>query len=208
MSKNFKNEFKPKPSIMMATDLEELAEKYISKFTKEVKPVLLFCGLFDDNHIRRYMKSADMSEIYADAIEKDGARIALLEDFVTARGEDFWQQFRDPDCEVKAPYSDGFVFRPMPLWEIPTWQRDKVIRAIVVKDRRLSIDNRIIREESLVYPTKRMLELYAMVTAFCDELNAMKIKRKNILKWLLTYDRKGHVVPNEEGILWGEGTFH
>ena len=204
MDNNFKYNFEPQKSISRRVDIINLAERVIIEFTSKVQPVLLLCGLFDDEHIAKSFSYADMKPIYEEAMSKDGNRLRLLADMSEAKGEDFWEVMRSPRSKAKTPDSDGFIFRSIPLSDASEWERLTVIKALRVKNKKITFDERTIDEECTFTPTQRMRKLYDMAYEFCQAVNAMNIKRKCIADWLFVEDSKGKIAPSEKGIMFGE----
>ena len=205
MDKKYKHSFEPLLSTSLLMDLHFLAGEVLRGYYGVVKPVLLFCGLLQDEFIRKTFEWKDMKPIYLAAMETKAERMNMLEDISSARGEDFWEMLRDPDCKVKKPTEEGFVFRYLPWGNCTKWQLDKVVKSLRIKDGEIESDERIMKQESLRYPTDRMRELYDLATDFCEAVNALNIKRTGILKWLFVYDKDGNIQPSEKGILFGLG---
>ena len=203
--KKFKHPFEPKMSTSLLMDLHLLCGDVLRGYYGVVKPVLLFCGLLQDEFIRKTFEFKDMRPIYEAAMETKAERMNMLEEIASARGEDFWEILRDPDCKVKKPTENGFVFRDLPWGHCVKWQLDKVVKSLRIKDGEIESDDKIIRQESLRYPTDRMRELYDLAADFCEAVNAMNLKRPNIIKWLFVYDKDGNIQPSEKGILFGLG---
>ena len=205
MDKKYKHSFEPLLSTSLLMDLHFLAGEVLRGYYGVVKPVLLFCGLLQDEFIRKTFEWKDMKPIYLAAMETKAERMNMLEDISSARGEDFWEILRDPDCKVKKPTEEGFVFRYRPWGNCTKWQLGKVVKSLRIKDGEIESDERIMKQESLRYPTDRMRELYDLATDFCEAVNALNIKRTGILKWLFVYDKDGNIQPSEKGILFGLG---
>ena len=203
MDKKYKHSFEPKLSTSLLMDLHFLIGDVMRGYYGVVKPVLLFCGLLQDEFIRKTFEWKDMKPIYLAAMETKAERMNMLEDISSARGEDFWEILRDPDCKVKKPTEEGFVFRDLPWGHCVKWQLDKVVKSLRIKDGKIESDDKIIWQESLRYPTDRMRELYDLAADFCEAVNAMGIKRTGILRWLFVYDKNGNIQPSEKGILFG-----
>lgn len=205
MDKKYKHSFEPLLSTSLLMDLHFLCGEVMRGYYGVVKPVLLFCGLLQDEFIRKTFEWKDMKPIYLAAMETKAERMNMLEDISSARGEDFWEILRDPDCKVKKPTEEGFVFRYLPWGNCTKWQLDKVVKSLRIKDGEIESDERILKQESLRYPTDRMRELYDLATDFCEAVNAINIKRTGILSWLFVYDKEGNIQPSEKGILFGLG---
>ena len=205
MDKKYKYSFEPKLSTSLLMDLHLLCGEVLRGYYGVVKPVLLFCGLLQDEFVRKTFEWKDMKPIYLAAMETKAERMNMLEDISSARGEDFWEILRDPNCKVKKPTEEGFVFRDLPWGNCVKWQLDKVVKSLRIKDGKIESDDKIIRQESLRYPTDRMRELYDLAADFCEAVNAMNLKRPNIIKWLFVCDKYGNIQPSEKGILFGLG---
>ena len=192
-------------SAIMLMDLERLTFSYIQQWNKEIKPLLAACGFCDDENIRYYLNSLSTEDIFKDLCKIDDARLRFMVDYSTFKGENFWDLFRDPDCKVNSPYDKGFVFRPMPL--AYEGLRDKVLKAIYVKDCNLYSSEQIISEECIVKPDQQKCELYEMVAEFCEKLKATYPQQKNVHA-LFGKDRAGNIIPNAEGIVFGHNGLH
>ena len=205
--KKFKYSFEPQFSTGLYNDLMGLAQRIVTLFTQEVKPVLTLFGLHSDEYIRKCFHLESMEEIYKNAMEKNATRIGLLEDIAAAKGEDFWEPLRDEDSEAKKPTEEGFVFRKIPWADNPTWMIDKVCKAgLTVDNCKFHIDENAIKAESMFYPTDRMRELLDLATDFCETVNAMNLKRKNVLSWLFV-ENDNKIKPNPKGIVFGNKAF-
>ena len=202
MDRKFKFDFPNLTSTCRFMDLHRMAFNLVGSFSKEVMPVLLRCGVSDDEHIRKYLRCESMEDIYKDALNVNGENLWLFEKMAESFGEDFWKPMRESNCKVKSPKDEGFVFAPLPLCDTPAWQKEKVLKSISVKDGKLSIDERVLKQESIVIPTDRHRELYDMVATFCEDFNSKKYKKRTI-RDLFIYDKDGNLAPNAAGIMFG-----
>ena len=183
-------------SVGLNRDLNRLSAQFVSEFVNEVKPVLFAFGLSDDASIRKYIHSRTYEDIYRDAMANTPT--ALLEDKLC-------KLLRAPECSASTPIENGFSFRSMPLSD--DFYRDKFLKAIIVENGILKVNESILREESIVKPEPWMVECYGMVSEFCERLKAKNFKRKN-MKALFAYDKDGNLFPFAEGIFWGCGGLH
>ena len=202
MDKKFKHECPSMFSTSMFIDMHNLATTLISTFSKEVKPVLLRCGVSDDEHIRRYLSSDSMKSVYEDALTLNGDNLYLFEKMAESFGQDFWEPMRDSNCTVKSPKEPGFVFKSLPLCGTPAWQKEKVLNCISLNDGKLFIDDQLLRQASIVVPTERHRELYDLVAQFCEEFNAKNYKNRSI-RDLFVVGENGKIMPKAGGILFG-----
>lgn len=189
-------------SVIMFNDLRSLASKYVLRFCNDLKPILLRLGLWDDEHILRYLRCDSLAEIFKDAKQSDPQRIKMIRDFAESFGEtDFWEPLRSPDCDSpKNPEEKGFVFGEV-IFGIQPKERDKVLKAIKVKGCCFSIDENILREEAVIEPTDAQLELYNMVASFCNLLRNKGVKRKTVYL-LLRVGKDGYLEPSTDGIFF------
>ena len=202
--KKFKYAFEPQSSFSLQLEMERIAKDIIRDFWGTVRPVLLFCGLLQDDFIRKTLGFGDMRPIYEAAVEKNAERMDLLQDIAFAKGEDFWVFMRDKDCKAKTPLEPGFVFRRIP-WAYNTKRiLDKVLKSIIVENGALSIDHQTILSESLYCPTDRMRQLYDLAADFCKALKEMDIQRPEIWAWLFQRGEDGSFEPSKRGIMFGK----
>ena len=207
MDKKFKHECPSMCSICTYMDLHGICLQIIAFFTKEVKPVLLRCGVSDDEHIRRYLTCDTMQQIYEDALTLNGDNLCLFVKMAESFGQDFWEPMRDSNCTVKSPKEPGFVFKSLPLCGTPAWQKEKVLNCISVKDGELFFDDQLLRQTSIVVPTERHHELYDLVARFCEEFNRGSYQNRSI-RDLFMIGKDGKLMPKPEGILFGAGGLH
>lgn len=203
MDKKYKYNFEPQNSFSLYQNMLHISSALVQGYYREVKPVLVFCGLEQDGFIRKTFEFSNMQPIYAEAMETNAERLRLFEEIAEAKGEDFWAFLRDQDCRVKKPTENGFTFRELPWANTPKWLLDKGIKTIRIKDGNVSEDDKLVRKESFCHPTEKMHELYDLTTDFCKAINAMNIKRPRILDWLFEKDKDGNIKPSERGILFG-----
>ena len=194
-----KYQLKPMFSSTLYIDISSTAFHFAQEFYKDVLPLLELFGFGSDEGINKFLKSISTRDIYEAAIAKDEQRVALLSDLYKARREDLWAGFREDGCLVTSPSEDGFVFKNIPYSQAP--HRQKWIKAISAKNGSLNIDDKILRQESIVYPSPRRQECYAGVAAFCDWLKEKNFKIKN-KKSLFVYDKNEDLEPNEKLIMF------
>lgn len=194
-----KHQLKPRLSSSLYLDLDYTASRFTQAFYKEVIPLLELFGFGSDERINKFLKSVSTEEIFLTAISENEQRVAFLSDLYKARGEDIWAGFREDGCLVKSPFEDGFVFKAIPYSQ--AMHRQKWLKAISAKNGSLHIDDKILRQESFVYPSPRRQECYAGVAAFCDWLREKNFKVKDE-KLLFIYDEHGKLIPNEKYIMF------
>ena len=189
-------------SVGLNRDLNRLSAQFVSEFVNEVKPVLFAFGLSDDASIRKYIHSRTYEDIYRDAVKRNEMRVQIFDDMARVKGEDFWSAIRDSSSEVQTPKESGFVFKQMPL--VDDIYREKFLKAIIVENGILKVNESILREESLLTPAPWMVECYELVSEFCDRLQAKNFKTKRRIQHLFIYDKDGNLRPNLNGIVWGD----
>ena len=194
-----KYQMKPMSSSTLYIDISTTAFRFVQEFYKDVLPLLELFGFDSDEGINKFLKSISTRDIYEAAIAKDEQRVALLSDLYKARREDLWAGFREDGCLVTSPSKDGFVFKNIPYSQ--ALHRQKWIKAISAKNGILNIDDKILHQESIVYPSPRRQECYAGVAAFCDWLKEKNFKIKD-KKSLFIYDKNGDLEPNEKLIMF------
>ena len=80
MDKKYKYSFEPKISTSLLMDLHILCGDVLRGYYGVVKPVLLFCGLLQDEFVRKTFEWKDMKPIYLAAMETKAERMNMLED--------------------------------------------------------------------------------------------------------------------------------
>ena len=184
-------------SVWLYSDLMNLTNIVVGHYYRELKPVLKAFGLLSDENIKRYLACDDMRPIYEDALAKDPGRFNFMEQISDYISEDLWAAFRDPECHVKNPKMEGFIFAQMPLAYNPL--KAKVLRCLVVKDGELTESNEAMEKERLIYANEQQAALYDVVAEFCETVNA------NFGRWnpreLIYMDESGHLQPYLKGIM-------
>ena len=164
--------------------LNHRAEATVKSFNTEIFPLLLKFGLLDDKHVEKYLACDTMEAIYLDALAENPSSIyaleqeALVEELKENPKErkDVWGIFRGSQTEARSPKEEGFVFKPIPGAE--SRNRPVILKALSVKNLQFSIDRNFLREASIVHPSERQVELYNMLSDFCEAYN-----KKNFHKW-------------------------
>lgn len=189
-------------SVFMLNELRNLANNYVLRFCNGLKPILLRLGLWDDEHIKKYLRCDSLEEVYKDAKKADPQRIKMIREFAESFGEtDFWEPLRSPYCDSpKNPEEKGFVFGEV-IFGIQPKEREKILKAIKVKGCCFSIDEDILREEAVIEPTQEQLELFNMVDSFCNLLRNKGVKRKTV-HLLLRVGKDGYLEPCTDGIFF------
>ena len=186
-------------------DLNECITHFVVDFCKEISPAFTLLGLTDDESLNKFIRSTTLEEPYKEALERDPVRIKMFEEFSSAKGEDFWKAFRGTESKGKNPREKGFVFKEMPLaFEA---NRDSWIKAISFKNGLIEISEEVIREESYIAVSPETEKCYELVSDFCNKLKELNCNRNNA-RILFSTDREGNLVPNEEGIIWGNVGLH
>lgn len=160
--------------------LNHRAEVTVKRFQKEIFPLLLNFGLFDDQHIEKYLGCDTTEAIYNDLLTEDPSRIFILEQEAHIEElkenlnerRDVWGIFRDSTSEAKSPKEEGFVFKPIPGAEIS--RRNDILKALSVRNLQFFIDREYFKEISIVHPTEEQVELYNVLSDFCETFNKKK----------------------------------
>ena len=193
-----KKELKPRLSSSLYVDMSTACSFFVREFCQHVKPLLELFGFGSDEGINQFLRCISTEDIYNAAVEKDRQRVDFLHDMYKARGEDLWAGFREEGCHVRSPHEDGFVFRQMPYAH--ALHREKWIKAVSVKNGRIQIDEKLLEQESMVYPSQRRQDCYAGAAAFCDWLKEKNFKIDH--RKLFYYDKHGQLTPNDKYILF------
>lgn len=164
--------------------LNHTAEATVKSFNTEIFPLLLKFGLLDDKHIEKYLAANTTEAIYKDALAENPSSIyaleqeALVEELKENPKErkDVWSIFRGATTEAKSPKEEGFIFKPIPGAD--SRNRVAILKALSVKNLQFSIDSEYLKEVSIVRPTEKQVELYNMLSDFCEAYN-----KKNFYKW-------------------------
>ena len=164
--------------------LNHYAESTVKRFNTEIFPLLLKFGLLDDKHVEKYLACDTTEAIYKDALAENPSSIyaleqeALVEELKENPKErkDVWSIFRGATTEAKNPSDEGFIFKPIPGADFRN--RKAILNALSVNNLKFSIDREYLKEVSIVHPTERQVELYNMLSDFCEAYN-----KKNFHKW-------------------------
>lgn len=164
--------------------LNRYAESTVKRFNTEIFPLLLKFGLLDDKHVEKYLACDTTEAIYLDALAENPSSIyaleqeALVEELKENPKErkDVWSMFRGTITEAKNPSDEGFIFKPIPGADFRN--RKAILNALSVNNLKFSIDREYLKEVSIVHPTERQVELYNMLSDFCEAYN-----KKNFHKW-------------------------
>ena len=164
--------------------LNHRAEATVESFNTEIFPLLLKFGLLDDKHVEKYLACDTTEAIYKDALAENPSSIyaleqeALVEELKENPKErkDVWSMFRGATSEAKHPSDEGFIFKPIPGADCRN--RPIILKALSVKNLKFSIDREYLKEVSIVHPTEKQVELYNMLSDFCEAYN-----KKSFHKW-------------------------
>lgn len=186
--------------------LNHRAEATVKSFNTEIFPLLLKFGLLDDKHVEKYLAADTTEAIYLDALAENPSSIyaleqeALVEELKENPKErkDVWSIFRGSITEAKHPSDEGFVFKPIPGAD--SRNRPYILKALSVKNLKFSIDREYLKEVSIVHPTEKQVELYNMLSDFCEAYN-----KKNFNKWkpinCVLYGNANGIYPSLHNIL-------
>lgn len=178
-------------------EFRRVADYFAKEFTKVVYPVMLKYGLLDEPHIKKYLQSETMEDIYRDALKENPGTIKEMESLSVFCDVDAWENIRSKNSPVKNPSDEGFVFNPMPRSDYN--YRQSIIKAIFVKDGKIFVDDKILEEECIVKPTDQQQELFEMVANFCEALKEKNFHRKVVNT--LFVNTPGGIKPNINGIM-------
>ena len=173
---NLKNNFPRVINDQMETALIYTARYVVDNFNNKILPILRKYSICNDDVIRQIMKAETREAIWLAAIQTNPRMMDFLESVAAASDEDFWKPLRHYMCKVESPREPGFVFSEMPLAGHPQWIKDKVAKAIIVKDCKVSYSPAILEDEAVFQPTDKQIKLAQLVTDFCDQLKAMGVK--------------------------------
>ena len=173
---NLKNNFPRVVNDQMETALIYTARYVVDNFNNKILPILRKYSICNDDVIRQIMKAETREAIWLAAIKTNPKMMDFLESVANASEEDFWKPLRHYTCKARTPREPGFVFGEMPLAGHPQWLKDKVAKAIIVKDCKVSYSPAILEDEAVFQPTDKQIKLAQLVTDFCDQLKAMGVK--------------------------------
>lgn len=192
-----KHQFPQMVEFQKEQDYNFRARLYVGQFEKYIFPLLSSLGLYDDEHIKKYLVCDTLEPIYRDAVKEQPERVRFIEDEREIKQLDSWKQFRSKVSEVQHPSEPGFIFAEMP------YGNDAVMRevksCIYVEKRKLRIDKKKIEELCTVRPTDVQLAVYELVADFCDNLEKYG-SRKKMANQLFGYTKDG-LEPNIRGIV-------
>ena len=201
MAKKYKYEFPKICNRDLHFGLHGMARGFIMRFTQDIIPLLRKLGICNDETISRIMFCNSMETIYAEALRINGEdKLNLMEDIALSNEIDLWKPLRAAGCKVLSPRDSEFVFAEMPLSDCATWQKDRISKAIRVKNCKLILSEEIVEEQSIYEPTDRQREIYDLVADFCNNLKAMGIKCDSGKLFTSKYD--DYLRPNAGAILY------
>ena len=178
-------------------EFRRVANYFAKEFTELIFPVMLKYGILDEPHIKKYLQSETMEDIYRDALKENPGTIKEMEKLSVFCDVDVWANIRSINSPVKNPSDEGFVFAPMPRSDYN--YRQSIIKAMSVKDGKIFVDDKILEEECIVKPTDKQQELFEMVVNFCEALKEKNFHRK--LVNTLFVNTPGGIKPNVNGIV-------
>lgn len=178
--------------------LNRYADLIVRDYERIVFPLLFRLGMFDDEHIRKYLACSSMEEVYEDAKRESGIIIRTLEEDARLNGTDVWKGLRAPGSPVDSPNEEGFKFSTLPHSDLNL--KPIILKALSVQDHKIHIDRSVFQENSIIYPTEKQTELYYLLLDFCEAFQAGKYGKD--LQTLLTFDHKtGKMSPSLCSIL-------
>ncbi len=189
----------------LEASLNHRVEIVAKLFQSDVFPLLLTFGLLDDKHIMKYLPCDTTEEIYKDALEENPSKIYAMEQETLLENlkedpnqrRDVWANFRGVKTEAKTPKDEGFVFRKLPCAGLHN--KGIILKALTVKNLRFSIDTKYLQEVSIVKPTKEQIDIYNMLSDFCEAYNKKHFHARPI-NMLIHTDERG-IYPSLHNIL-------
>ena len=176
-----------------------VAHLIVNSYVSAIYPILYRLRLWDDLHILKYLRCSSTKDIYDDAMRESKERLTFLAEEAQYEGQDFWSMIRDESSPVKSPSEEGFVFVNMPYSDYA--KRDIVVSSLSVKNRKLSINEKILEEASLISPTEKQQLLYNLVLSFCAELEKGGFLKYNPGELMYYSTNLRKLVPNVYSIL-------
>ena len=192
-----KHQFPKMVQYHVEQDYNFRARIFIGQFEKYIFPLLFSLGLYDEEHIKKYLVCDTVEPIYRDAVAEQPERVRFIENEREIKQIDPWKQFRSPKSEVEHPSEPGFIFAEMPYGNNAVMQEVK--SCIYVEKRKLRIDKKKIEDLCTVRPTDVQLAVYELVADFCDNLEKYG-SRKKMANQLFSYTKDG-LEPNIRGIV-------
>lgn len=184
-------------SDLRKSQLERVARITAKNYMERVYPILLDFGLLNEAHIKKYLTSTTMEDIYQDALKENPEKMRFLGQMEYLDEVDVWAKIRATDSPVKNPGEEGFIFAPLPCTDSPLHKT--ATKALFVENGKVYVNYIIIDEESIVKPTDKQQELYEIVANFCEALKE-KGFHKRVASTLIINTPDG-VKPSIEGIM-------
>lgn len=178
--------------------LNRNADLIVRDYERIVFPLLFRLGMFDDEHIRKYLACSSMEDIYRDFERENGTLLHFMEEEAKLNGTDIWKAIRDRRSPVDSPKEEGFIFAPLPHSDMS--EKPLILKAISVQNHKFSIDRGFYQENCIIKPTEKQIELYNLLSDFCEAFQAGKYGKD--LQTLLTFDyNTGKMSPSLCSIL-------
>lgn len=192
-----KHQFPEMVEYQKEQDYNFRARLYVGQFEKFILPILSSLGLYDDEHIKKYLLCDTLEPIYRDAVAEQPERVRFIENEREIKQLDSWKQFRDANSEVKHPSEPGFIFAKMPCGISEELKNIKT--CLYVEKRKIRIDKGKIQDLCIVRPTDIQLAVYELVAEFCEKLEELG-ERKKMPQQLFNSPKEG-LSPNVCGIV-------
>lgn len=187
-------------------DLLRVSDLFVRRFESEIYPILYRFGLLDDAHIQKYLSCDTMEEIYNDAMTENRGKMLYLE-----RGslfgdgkKDIWKAIRSSLSPVKSPQEDGFIFGDIPCSDYA--YKDILLKSFSVNNCKISVNKELFKKFSIIKPTDKQRELYALLVEFCTELEKKNYQKRG-LYGLFTFSKSGTLLPNARGVIGKQDAF-
>lgn len=177
------------------------AKRIVNFFSKKVLPLLEKFGLNDDQHVNRYLRHCTtFQDIYSDIVGSGGRMLIKYMVYeYESEGKDFYKPFRAEGCKAKTPEEAGFEWRKLP--QATGNEVSQIVEGISYENGCFTIDKALFEKWSVIEPTDKQRELYALAAQFCEDLKEIGYDQR--LEYLLHWDWEGNIKPNIGGIIWG-----
>ena len=181
-------------------ELLRVSALFVSRFESEIYPTLCRFGLLDDAHIQKYLSCDTMEEIYNDAMTENREKMLYLEigSLYGDGEEDIWKAIRSSLSPVKSPQEDGFIFADLPCMDYT--HIDILRKSFSVNNCKISVDKELFKKASIIKPTDKQRELYALLVDFCTELEKKNYQKRGLYA-LFTVSKSGTLLPNARGVI-------
>ena len=147
-------------------------EDYVKRYNDTVFAILNTLGMFDKEHIMRYLRARSADVIYHDACTERPFVVQNLTQKAKSGQSDAWAFIRRYGCISALPDNTDFEFTALPFAE---YANEKILSYISLNDNRLVIDYAQIKKDSQMMPTAAQEQLYQMAVQICNIMNKTKL---------------------------------